>query len=336
MTKELISVIVPVFNLEAYIEKAIQSICSQTYHNLEIIIVDDGSTDDSWDIIKALEKSDSRILAIHKENGGVTSARLTGLSMASGNWIGFVDGDDYIEPDMYEILLSNAIKYQADISHCGYQMVFPSRVDYYYNTGKVIEQTGDTGVSDLLRGEFVEPGLVNKLFKAEVIKNSDIEKKMDTSIKINEDLLMNYYFFSKAKKSIFEDHCFYHYMVREDSAATAAATIGKLRDPIKVCSILLKETKNHPVWQNLVRERYVGLLVNLAVTDTKGVMSWAKPLQSKAHKKLRRILPGIVTGRYHLRTKLLAVWAAAAPGFYCKVHATYAHVRGTDKKYSVE
>ena len=163
-----ISVIVPVFNIESYIKRCVDSILSQTYPNIEIIIVDDGSTDNSGRIIDDIASTNSSIRVLHKKNGGVTSARLEGVKIASGDWITFVDGDDYIEPDMYEVLMKKAIDYQADISHCGYQMVFPSRVDYYYNTHKQIIQNNQKGLIDLLSGSFIEPGLCNKLFKTKI------------------------------------------------------------------------------------------------------------------------------------------------------------------------
>ena len=120
-----------------YIGRCLDSILAQTHKRIEIIIVDDGSTDGTGIIIDQYASIDQRIIPIHKENGGVTSARIDGIKKASGEYLGFVDGDDYIEPEMFEKLLDNAIKYDADISHCGYQMVFPGRVEYYYNTGRI-------------------------------------------------------------------------------------------------------------------------------------------------------------------------------------------------------
>ena len=119
----LISVVVPAYNIAPYVEKSIASIIAQTYRNMEIIIVDDGSRDETGRILDDLAEKDSRIRVIHKENGGVTSARLRGIAEATGEWIGFVDGDDYIEPQMYERLLNNAFKYGAQITP--YRWYFP-------------------------------------------------------------------------------------------------------------------------------------------------------------------------------------------------------------------
>ena len=190
-----ISIIIPAYNVGSLIERTIQSICNQTYQNLEIIIVDDGSTDNTPSIIDELAKKDERIKVIHKQNGGVTSARLCGIENATGEYIGFCDGDDLVEPEMYEVLLQNAKKYNADISHCGYQMVFPSRIDLYYGTERLVEQDTVTGLNDLLSGAFVEPGLCNKLYNKSLLQSLLQSGEMDLSIIHLEDLLMIYYLF---------------------------------------------------------------------------------------------------------------------------------------------
>ena len=105
MSEPLISVIVPVYNAEKYIEKCVASIRAQTYRNLEIILVDDGSCDRSGELCEAFALEDSRIVVIRKENGGVASARNAGLDAMHGDYVGFVDADDWIDPEMYEVLL---------------------------------------------------------------------------------------------------------------------------------------------------------------------------------------------------------------------------------------
>ena len=113
-----VSVIVAAYNIEKYIARCLDSILNQTYKNLEIIVVNDGSSDNTGEIIDKYSEKDIRIKVIHKENSGVSSARNKGLDMSTGDYIGFVDGDDTLETDMYELLVSNAIKNNADISHC--------------------------------------------------------------------------------------------------------------------------------------------------------------------------------------------------------------------------
>lgn len=239
MMSDLISVIVPVYNLENYIVRTLDSILSQTYKNIEVIVVDDGSTDSSAKIIDDYADLHRGVIKIlHIKNSGVSVARMKGVLAAKGDWIGFTDGDDVIEPDMYERLFDNAQKYTADISHCGYQMVFSDgRINYFHNTDKIRIQDKDTGIKDLLDGSIVEPGLWNKLYKSSLF--SDFFDKVDLNIKINEDLLWNYYLFLKSKKSVFEDFCPYHYIVRMTSASRQKLNKNLIFDPIKVKKIIL-------------------------------------------------------------------------------------------------
>ena len=127
----LISVIVPIYNVEKYLDRCVDSIINQTYKNLEIILVDDGSPDNCLAICDSWAEKDRRIKVIHKENGGVSSARNSALDIASGDYIGFVDSDDWIEPDMYEILIKNAKKYDADISRCAGLLDYCDRSEEY-------------------------------------------------------------------------------------------------------------------------------------------------------------------------------------------------------------
>ena len=120
----LISVIVPIYNMEPFLRRCVTSIINQTFEDLEIILVNDGSTDTSGDIIREIAAEDSRVKVISQTNQGVSAARNEGLKAAKGKYIGFVDADDYIKPDMYENLLNALVKYQADIACCGYQTVF--------------------------------------------------------------------------------------------------------------------------------------------------------------------------------------------------------------------
>lgn len=232
---DLISVIVPVYQVAEDLPRCLDSILAQTYPHMEIVAVDDGSTDGSGVILDSYAARFSNVRVIHKENGGVTSARLRGVEEASGDWIGFVDGDDEIEPEMYERLLANAKNHGADISHCGYRMVFPDgRVNFFHNTGAVEVHERTKAIRELLSGERIEPGLCNKLFRKDLFQGW----KMDKTIRINEDLLMNYYLFSNAESSVFDDWCPYHYIIRGASASRAKLNGHKIYDPIRVKEII--------------------------------------------------------------------------------------------------
>lgn len=329
-----ISIIVPAYNIAQYLPQALESILAQTYSNIEVIVVNDGSQDSSGSIIDRYAEKDSRVKAVHKKNGGVTSARLRGIAEATGDWIGFVDGDDFIEPDMYERLLKNALQYQADISHCGYQMVFPDgHIDYYYNTGRLINQSHLQGCNDLLEGAFVEPGLWNKLYRIHLFRDILKCDTMPTDIRINEDLLMNYLLFKESASSVYEDVCLYHYVLRKGSAATSQLSHYKLTDPLKVLRMIMKDAPaplQDTVLQRLTRQLISGATMNLC-----GQPEWVKPFRTESRQELCHLLGKIVKSRGGIKLKMMALWAAFWPASYGFVHQLYAKATGIDKKYEI-
>ena len=187
---------------------------AQTYQNLEIIVVNDGSTDNTGTILDSYAKKNGRIVAIHQKNAGLVAARETGIAHATGDYVTFVDGDDTIAPDMYEHLMANALKYKADISHCGMDFVFPDgHIEPHYGTGRLLVQDNIEGLRELLIGELVEPSLCTKLYARYLVTNSCLDK----SVLNNEDLLRNFTLFSRANRIVFEDFCGYQYFQRPGS-----------------------------------------------------------------------------------------------------------------------
>ena len=281
---DLISVIVPAYNIEEHIGRCLESICRQTYKTLEIIVINDGSTDATGAVIEKYANLDSRIVSIYKENGGVTSARLEGIKRATGEFIGFVDGDDEIESNMYERLFYNAQKYNAHISHCGYQMHFADgRVHYFHNTGLLAKQDKTTALRELLSGSMIEPGLCNKLFHKNLLHSLLQDTVIDTSIKINEDLLMNFYLFSAAETSIFEDWCPYHYIVRDGSASRSKLNLNKIYDPINVKSIIMSVAED--AIQKDAKRAYINTCINTYHMLLSATVEYSKDVQ-----KIRKLL----------------------------------------------
>ena len=333
---ERISVIIPAYNLERCIAGTLDSVLAHSYRNLQIIVVNDGSRDGTGRILDEYAQRDSRVQVIHKENGGVTSARLRGIAEARGSYIAFVDGDDYIEPHMYERLMANMKAYQADISHCGYQMVFPDgKVDYYHNTGKLLVQKGGQGCADILDGTVTEPGLWNKLYRRGLFEG--LSEWMDPSIRINEDLLMNYYLFRGAKLCVFEDVCLYHYVLRSGSAATARVNEYTLKDPLRVQHMLERETADVPEWHRIVERRLMYQLVGCATIGLGDQKELVRPFRKEVRKELRQRLGKTLTGNAcGSKLKLMVLWAAILPESYHWVHRLYARWTGGDRKYAVE
>jgi len=239
MCEAWISVVVPAYNNAPWLPGCLDSLLAQTCPSLEIIAVNDGSTDDTGEVLEAYAAKHERVRVIHKQNGGVTSARLLGAAQARGEWIGFMDADDWIEPQMYAHLLENARRYEADIAHCGHQVVFADgRISYVHNSGTLRCQDNKTGLTDLLDGREVDASLCTKLFRRELF--AGLEAWMDPAIKNNEDLLMNYYLFSRAKRAVFEDVCPYHYLLRQGSASYRQINEHTLFDPIRVRQMILE------------------------------------------------------------------------------------------------
>ncbi|MGZ5551627.1 MAG: glycosyltransferase family 2 protein, partial [Nitrososphaeraceae archaeon] len=135
--KDKISIIIPVYNGVKYLPKCIDSVLNQTYKNLEIILVDDGSTDESGKICDTYSLKDNRIKVVHKQNGGLSDARNTGLKIATSEYIGFVDSDDFIESDMYEILLKTLYAYDADIVQCASYKIIDEKINPEHYSGTV-------------------------------------------------------------------------------------------------------------------------------------------------------------------------------------------------------
>lgn len=124
MVMKKISVVIPAYNIESYLGRCLDSLLAQSYPELEIIVTDDGSSDGTGALLDRYAAEYPKIIAIHQKNGGVTAARLAALKRAKGDYIGFVDGDDLVDREMFQTLIADAEEYDADIAHCGYQWYF--------------------------------------------------------------------------------------------------------------------------------------------------------------------------------------------------------------------
>lgn len=314
---DLISIIVPVYNIAEDLPRCLDSILAQQYPNIEIIAVDDGSSDHSGKVLDEYARVYPNIRAIHKENGGVTSARLCGVAEAAGDWIGFVDGDDEIEPEMYERLLRNALEYEADISHCGYQMCFSDgRVNYFHNSKVLETQDKSTALRELLSGEKVEPGLCNKLFRRSLFEGLS----MPMDIKINEDLLMNYYLFLNAKQSIYDDWCPYHYIVRSTSASRAALNDSKIYDPIRVKEII-RQTAAEDIRTDAQRA-YLNTCINVYHTLICAGEEYQADLQQVRNRLKQEKHTFPLLGK---KRSMMARLIVDAPAIYSPVYYFYCH-----------
>lgn len=216
-TLPLISVIVPVYNVKHYIGKCLQSICGQTYKNLEIIVVDDGSTDGSGEICDSFARLDLRVKVIHQSNGGQSAARNSGLLLATGKYLGFVDGDDWIDADMYESLFRLMVEADADISVFSHYKEKQGKTIVNNSSGKVSVYTRDEALRALVEDKRIRNYVWDKLFKRNLFK--DISFPLN---RVFEDIAISYRVFYRAKKVVVQDTPKYHYVVRDGSAMQSA------------------------------------------------------------------------------------------------------------------
>lgn len=220
----LISVIVPIYNVAPYLKRCIDSIIRQTYTNLEIILVDDGSTDGSSEMCDMFRKQDRRIKVIHKANGGLVSARKAGIVESKGEYVAYVDSDDWIECDMYYQLVTHIVQNNADIVTSGVYRNYPNdTIDEFDNIQE--------GIYDLERikneilpivmytGKFYEAGInihiYNKLFKRELLLKHQL--RVNDTIRVGEDAALVYPYILDVNKIVIVHKCFYHYCIRQNS-----------------------------------------------------------------------------------------------------------------------
>lgn len=214
--EELISIIVPIYNAEKYLDTCLASIINQTYKNLEIILVNDGSTDSSEQICQQFANKDKRIIIKTQINSGLVRARKAGLALSHGEYIAFVDADDHIDGEMYEYLHQVITEYDVDLVHTGMivdgkAQAVPIARNIDFSSENRVEFINDY----VLGSHQILYGIWSKLFKADVIKNS--YESLNDKQSYGEDLLCMINYFGTCKKCRFENKAFYHYRVLSDS-----------------------------------------------------------------------------------------------------------------------
>lgn len=247
MNDPFLSIIVPVYNVEKYLHQCVNSILAQTFSDFELLLVDDGATDSSGDICDEYAKNDKRVYVIHKSNGGLVSARKAGLSAAKGQYIGWVDGDDWIEPEMYQKLCSFTKNSDADIAICDIIKSFPDKEIFlqhnilpgYYNKQKLLNKVYPTMLYDgTFGGVGIQPAIYNKIYKKKLIDK--ILMNVDNRIKLGEDMACTYPCLLSANSVIFLDNSyFYHYRQSPDQM-TQGYFSDLFNQVLNLCSYLKK------------------------------------------------------------------------------------------------
>lgn len=209
-----ISIIVPIYNNEAYLEKCLNSLQAQTHTELEILLIDDGSVDASAEICKRFAEADDRFRYFYQQNAGVSAARNKGLDVATGDYVGFCDSDDWVEPDMYAVLYDLAKAYQAEVAITSFIREVAGKEEPWKDDLTVRTFTPEQAIQEMLKGELFGGYLCNKLFKRELFDNL----RLDTQIAIYEDTLACWEATRRSQKVVFRDVHKYHYMINAQSA----------------------------------------------------------------------------------------------------------------------
>ena len=214
MRNPLISVIVPVYKTEQYLQRCISSICSQTYENLEIILVDDGSPDHSGALCDTLAQNDARIRVIHKENGGLSSARNAGLDVMQGDYVCFVDSDDFIDTQMCQTLYNRLISENADISCCGIANFDGNKVLSYFNANLDDQFTlsPEAAMIELSKNYRITNSMCDKLYKAEIFH--DLRMKQGI---LYEDAQVQHFCLHRANRITYTAQPLYYYFLSQGS-----------------------------------------------------------------------------------------------------------------------
>lgn len=246
----LVSIIVPVYNVEKWLERCIQSLVDQTYRTLEIILIDDGSTDSSSMICDRWAEKDRRIIVVHKENGGLSSARNLGIDLAHGQYIGFVDSDDWVNSRFIEILHQLMVNYQCDLAECGSCETWGEVHPTSYEAAAEVHTKHEAMEAHLKDTRFTCV-IWNKLYKREIITAHFPEGKL------HEDLFWTYQIIDQCSTLVHTAVPLYYHFHRSDSITGCTYTLSRIADLLEGgfmrCQFV---TKKYPELADMVRIKY--------------------------------------------------------------------------------
>lgn len=251
-----VSVIIPIYQVERYLERCIKSVINQSYKNIEIILIDDGSTDRCPTICDEYAQEDSRIIVIHKQNGGLSSARNTGLSVCNGDYISFIDSDDYIDEHMIEVMVKKIEITNSDIVCCGFY--FETDNGYFSKSSMpnlILDRSN--AIDALIENTYLNHYSWNKLYKKKVFKNVYFPEG-----KLFEDIRTTYKLFLNADKVCLIDEYLYHYQIRSNSIISSSKG-DRVFEIFNAYQILKHDLiKRYPDKKTLIIKSEMNILIN--------------------------------------------------------------------------
>lgn len=253
---DLVSIVIPAYNVEDYVEECVNSILKQTYTEYEVIIIDDGSSDNTYKICKELASKNPKVYIYQQENQGVSSARNKGLEVAKGNFIVFVDADDIVSPYYVEVLVKLAS--QGDLGMVGYTSEFEKLENKERN--KIICENTKSIIDDILCGKKYDGYLWNKIFKQSIIKKEQIKFKQN--ITIWEDLLFVLEYLYYSSSAIISGSKLYYYRYRKSSAVNSME-LDKYKSKYEIISEIKKsEFTQNNLCKNKIKKLYYELTLS--------------------------------------------------------------------------
>ena len=324
----VISVIVPVYNVKLYLRKCIESIINQKYQSLEIILVDDGSTDGSEKICDEYAVKDKRIIVLHQENKGVSCARNAGLKVAQGDWIAFVDGDDWIDSGMYEEMIALAYQYEADIVLSRFKFADQvnqlegnkcvGKFSVFYGT-KLIEQYIQRN-----NKYTISPSVWDRLYRKELLQDILFQEGRI----ICEDAYFTVCTFCKCTKAVYFDYPFYNYRRnRVTSVSNLGYSLKKTQDLVELTELAEKKLQDYH-YESLARELYSELWPLLSEIYFQAKDDSVKKYIERYRKKNRRkAMLACVDRNIGFQKRVWTFISVFSPGIIYFVKCIYAQLR---------
>lgn len=313
MTEGKISVIIPMYKVEEYIGKCIESVIKQTYTNLEIILVDDGSPDKCGEISDEYAEKDSRIKVIHRKNGGLSAARNSGLDIATGDYVMFVDSDDYIHPRMMECMYATACNKKADIVVCDYAKVKEGEATpQLQETKQVVEITKNNQLDYMLgKTKIIFTVVWNKLYRRELLQEIRFPEG-----KVHEDEFVTYKLLHKAKKVCYIKDVFYYYVQRTSSIMGEGINLKTLQklDAFQERMLFYEQQGMQDYYYQMLNHyRYfLNEFVKKGYGNKKELMPYKKYYDKQIQKNVHKL-------NACLKTKVGFILFAVSPKFYNKM-----------------
>lgn len=252
----LISIIVPIYKVEPYIHRCIDSIIHQTYKNLEIILVDDGSPDNCGNICDEYATNDSRIKVIHQKNGGLSAARNKGLDICQGEYIGFVDGDDCIHPEMYQRLYDDIITHQVKLAFCQPNMCYHDKIVSIDERHSECKEKGYIILRSLI--ENIWWSACSKLYHRSLFENIRFPLG-----KVNEDYPITIRIYDQCELIAVNYNKLYNYCIRENSICTSPLNIKKFDQIENTLDVVHYMKEKHPEWQDAAEYVFLTTILKL-------------------------------------------------------------------------